>query len=208
MFHRYKDETWICSLNGVHIIQYCWQPVRWLTSYYEFGKKFGGTSWQTWQEEQGSHWRSALKLFLKTKGLFTWRRGTQVGEVTRFGGVIRLSIYWSLILIWSRLLDGWGNPPHVTSPIWDPSPPGKQALANVTLLAGYTADGLSEKSQQVQTRSRKMNLMAWPKKRSCKNPSAWLWSFQSTPNNIAWKTASQHCLEFNLALISFSHIKI
>ena len=29
---------------------------------------------------------------LITKGLFTWRWGSQVGEVTRFGGVNRLSI--------------------------------------------------------------------------------------------------------------------
>ena len=32
----------------------------------------------------------------------------QVGEVTRLGGVTRLSIY-SLILIWSRLHDRWGD---------------------------------------------------------------------------------------------------
>ena len=47
--------------------------------------------------------------------------GPQVGEVTR------LSI-WSLILIWSRLHERWGDPPHVTSPIWGPPPPRKQAL--------------------------------------------------------------------------------
>ena len=35
----------------------------------------------------------------------------QVGEVTRLGGVTRLSI-WSLILIWSRLHDRWGDPPR------------------------------------------------------------------------------------------------
>ena len=34
----------------------------------------------------------------------------QVGEVTRLGGVTRQSIY-SLILIWSRLHDRWGDPP-------------------------------------------------------------------------------------------------
>ena len=50
-----------------------------------------------------------------------------VGDVTRFGGVIRLSIK-SLILIWSRLHDRWGNPPHITSPTWGPPPPWKQAL--------------------------------------------------------------------------------
>ena len=50
-----------------------------------------------------------------------------VGDVTRFGGVIRLSIK-SLILIWSRLHDRWGNPPHITSLTWGPPPPCKQAL--------------------------------------------------------------------------------
>ena len=53
--------------------------------------------------------------------------GPHVGEVSRLGGVTRLSIK-SLILIWSRLHDGWGNPPHVTSPTWGPLPPCKQAL--------------------------------------------------------------------------------
>ena len=37
--------------------------------------------------------------------------GSQVSEVTRLGGVTRLSI-WSLILIWSRLHDRWGDPPR------------------------------------------------------------------------------------------------
>ena len=36
--------------------------------------------------------------------------GPQVGEVTRLDGVTCLSI-WSLILIWSRLHDRWGDPP-------------------------------------------------------------------------------------------------
>ena len=37
--------------------------------------------------------------------------GPKVGEVTRLDGVTRLSI-WSLILIWSRLHDRWGDPPR------------------------------------------------------------------------------------------------
>ena len=37
--------------------------------------------------------------------------GPQVGEVTHLGGVTRLSIY-SLIFIWSRLHDRWGDPPR------------------------------------------------------------------------------------------------
>ena len=36
--------------------------------------------------------------------------GPQVGEITRLGGVTRQSTY-SLILIWSRLHDRWGDPP-------------------------------------------------------------------------------------------------
>ena len=35
--------------------------------------------------------------------------GPQVGEVTRLGGVTRLSIHF-LILIWSHLNDRWGHP--------------------------------------------------------------------------------------------------
>ena len=54
--------------------------------------------------------------------------GPQVGEVTRVGGVTRLSIQ-SLILMWSRLHVRWGNPPHVTSPTWGPPPSCKQALS-------------------------------------------------------------------------------
>ena len=54
--------------------------------------------------------------------------GPQVGEVTRLGGVTRLSIQ-SLILMWSRLHVRWGNPPRVTSPTWGPPPSCKQALS-------------------------------------------------------------------------------
>ena len=67
--------------------------------------------------------------------------GPQVGEVTRLGGVTRLSIQ-SLILIWSRLHDRWGDhmrddymerrvtpPKRVTSPARGPPPPCKQALS-------------------------------------------------------------------------------
>ena len=60
------------------------------------------------------------------RAVCTQARGPQVGEVTRLGGVTRLSIK-SLILIWSHLHDRWGDPPRVTSPIWGPSPPCKQA---------------------------------------------------------------------------------
>ena len=56
-----------------------------------------------------------------------WGRGPQVGEVTLLGGVTRPSI-WSLTLIWPRLHGRWGDPPHITSPIWGPPPPCKQAL--------------------------------------------------------------------------------
>ena len=53
--------------------------------------------------------------------------GPQVGEVTRLGGVTRLSIQ-SLILMWSRLHVRWDNLPHVTSPTWGPPASCKQAL--------------------------------------------------------------------------------
>ena len=56
--------------------------------------------------------------------------GPQVGDVTCLGGVTCLSIE-SLILTWSRLHDRWGEPPHVTSPIWGPPLPCKQALSLV-----------------------------------------------------------------------------
>ena len=58
----------------------------------------------------------------------------QIGEVTRLGGVTRLSIQ-SLILMWSRLHVRWGNPPHVTSPTWGPPPSCKQALSIPVLSA-------------------------------------------------------------------------
>ena len=56
--------------------------------------------------------------------------GLQVGEVTR------LSIK-SLILIWSLLHDRWGHPPRVTSPVWGPTPPCKQALRNNPGVSGF-----------------------------------------------------------------------
>ena len=68
-----------------------------------------------------------FRVFRLSKGRFTWGGGPQVGEVNRFGRVNRLSIK-SLILIWLRLHDRWGDPPHVTAPIWGPPPPCKQAL--------------------------------------------------------------------------------
>ena len=71
-----------------------------------------------------------LFILLPTKGFVRdclhGGGGPQVGEVTGLGVVTRLSIY-SLILIWSRLHDRWGDPPFVTSPTWAP-PPCKQAL--------------------------------------------------------------------------------
>ena len=76
----------------------------------------------------------ALKKWLATyvidefKGLFTWRRGTPGRWGNPLWWVTHLST-WSLILIWSRLHDRWGDPPHVTSPIWGPPPPCKQALS-------------------------------------------------------------------------------
>ena len=54
--------------------------------------------------------------------------GPQVGEVTRLGGVTRLSTQ-ALTLMWSRLHVRWGNPPHVTSPTWGSPPSCKQALS-------------------------------------------------------------------------------
>ena len=62
------------------------------------------------------------------------RGGPQEGEVTRFGGVARLSIQ-SLIWMWSRLHVRWGNPPHVTSPTWGPPPSCKQALSLLCQLS-------------------------------------------------------------------------
>ena len=56
--------------------------------------------------------------------------GPRVVEVNRLDGVTLLSIK-SLILIWSRLHDRWGDPPHVTSPIWGRPPPYKQALNQI-----------------------------------------------------------------------------
>ena len=63
--------------------------------------------------------------------------GPQVGEVTRLGGVTRLSIQ-SLILMCSRLHVRWGNPPHVTSPLLGPPPSCKQALSRGKKSGGVT----------------------------------------------------------------------
>ena len=38
-----------------------------------------------------------------SKGLFRWRRGPQVSEVTRLGGVTRLSIFFHLVYIIGRV---------------------------------------------------------------------------------------------------------
>ena len=59
--------------------------------------------------------------------------GLQEGEVTRFGGVTRLSI----LKTWSLLHDRWGHRPRVTSPIWGPTPPCKQALRNNPRVSGF-----------------------------------------------------------------------
>ena len=61
-----------------------------------------------------------------------WVGRPQVGEVTHLVGVTHLS-FLSVILIWSRLHDRWGDPPHVTSPIWGPPPSCKQALKLINL---------------------------------------------------------------------------
>ena len=75
-------------------------------------------------------------VFLLLRACLHWGGGSQVGVVTRLGGVTRLSIQslQSLVLIWSRLHDRWGDPPHVTSPIWGPPPPYKQALIDQNLF--------------------------------------------------------------------------
>ena len=65
--------------------------------------------------------------------------GPLVSEVTRFSGVTRLSIL-SLTLIWSRFYDRWGDPPHVTSPVWGPPPSCKQALRIRNLLCKSSTD--------------------------------------------------------------------
>ena len=40
-----------------------------------------------------------------------------------------------LVLIRSRLHDRWGDPPHVTSPIWGPRPPCKRALKVILVVS-------------------------------------------------------------------------
>ena len=45
------------------------------------------------------------------------------GKLLRWGNPpVHIICYFS---IWSRLHDRWGDPPHVTSPIWGPLPPRK-----------------------------------------------------------------------------------
>ena len=81
--------------------------------------------------------------------------GTQVGEVTRLDWVTRLSIQ-SLILIWSSLRVRWGDPPHVTSPIWDPPPPYKQALnklIKINLLTFHLQFVKTKKGESLSSKS-------------------------------------------------------
>ena len=74
-------------------------------------------------------WVVALVFFL-----FSFRAclygggGPQAGEVTCLEAWGNPPVHITLILIWSRLHDRWGDPPLVTSPIWGPPPPCKQAL--------------------------------------------------------------------------------
>ena len=44
----------------------------------------------------------------------------------------------SLIFILSHLHDSWGDPPHVTSPIWGPPPSCKQALKGLVFSKDRT----------------------------------------------------------------------
>ena len=74
------------------------------------------------------------------KGLFTWRLGTAGRWGNPLRWVIRLSIL-SLIFIWWRLHDTWGDHMRdmnrrVTSLTWDPRHPCKQALKWETILTG------------------------------------------------------------------------
>ena len=85
----------------------------------------GIISGSIWGSFQG--WGSFRRLYMGLRACLHGGGRPQVGEVTRLGGVTRLSIQ-SLILMWSRLHVGWGNPPHVTSPTWGPPPSCKQAL--------------------------------------------------------------------------------
>ena len=80
------------------------------------------TSFQKWTPEWKFLKTPAFRL--RADGLRACLHGgggPQVGEVTR------LSIQ-SLILIWSRLHDRWGDPTRVTSPAWGLPTPCKQAL--------------------------------------------------------------------------------
>ena len=66
-------------------------------------------SWKRFTENSlGGLWSELGKQNIQAKDLFTWRGGPQVVEVTRLGQITGLSI-WSLILIWSRLHDRWGD---------------------------------------------------------------------------------------------------
>ena len=78
--------------------------------------------------------KNKFKIYLLDEGAVYMMVGDLVGEVTRLGGgggeATRLSTL-TLTLISSRLHDRWGDPPYVTSPIWGPPPPCKQALSGL-----------------------------------------------------------------------------
>ena len=87
-------------------------------------------------------------------------------EVTRLGEVTHLSLY-SLILIWSRLHDGWGDPPHLNSPIWGPPPPCKQAVRACLHVGGGFRVGEVNRSDGV-ARLTILSLIWSPTYPSCK----------------------------------------
>ena len=109
--------------------------------------------------------------------------GPQIGEVTRLGGVTRLSIQ-SLILMWSRLHVRWGNPPHVTSPTWGTPPSCKQALKSYIQRkrmrkwrADSKLDGIKRESVVCTS--------VWVRSRQSRGRLRQLWVPLSVENNVA-----------------------
>ena len=66
------------------------------------------------------------------------------------------------MLIWSRLHDRWGDPPHFTSPIWGHPPPCKQALRKLSTCSWAKYRRTASASRNLQLRPNGENqLLNW-----------------------------------------------
>ena len=124
-------------IGPLHSLRWTWNTTYYICHDYRFLCFPGMRLWGLKKTAVCWMYNPGIKSnILPIKGLFTWRWGTpgRWGNPLSWDNpwVTRLSI--SLILIWSRLHDRWGDPPNVISPIWSPPPPCKQARRRRTAV--------------------------------------------------------------------------